>query len=542
MLTENASNIDVSVAEKSAPAEATPSAAAIGGRGDDARPDDARPSALVVGAGFGGLAAAIRLIAKGYKVTVLEALDAPGGRAYVHKVGGYSFDAGPTIITAPFLLEELWALLGERLSDHVTLKQMDPFYRLRFDDGSELDCSGDAEAMRREVARVAPEDRAGYERFMVESEAMYRAGFEGMAHKPFSTLWHMIPMLPDLIRLRADRSVHRAVSRFISNEKLRIALSFHPLFVGGDPFRVTAFYTMISYLERRDGVLFAMGGTGAVVREMVSLIERHGGEVRCDAPVAEIETAQGRRRGRRAVRGVRLRDGTRLAADIVVSNVDSAITYREMLPSVRRRRWTNAKLDRADYSMSLFVWYFGTKKVYDDVKHHTVVLGPRYKDLLKDIFKRKTLAEDFSLYLHRPTATDPSLAPAGCDAFYALSPVPHLDSGTDWPAQAEGYRQRVQDRLEETVLPGLGAALDASIVATPLDFRDRLNSFKGAAFGLEPTLLQSAWFRPPNRSEEAEGLYLVGAGTHPGAGVPGVLSSARVIDGLIPAPVRAGAA
>jgi phytoene desaturase len=338
----------------------------------------------------------------------------------------------------------------------------------------------------------------------------------------------MLRISPDLIRLGGHRSVYAVVSKFIKDERLRIVFSFHPLLIGGNPFTASAIYTLIPYLERRWGVHFAMGGTGQVVRGLVDLIEGQGGRFRYQAEVDQILVTNKR------AAGVRLVSGETIPADIVVSNADSAWTYRKLLPSTARRRWTDRKLKRARYSMSLFLWYFGTDRRYDDVAHHTIVLGPRYRELLSDIFKRKVLAEDFSLYLHRPTATDLSLAPAGCDAFYVLSPVPNLIGETDWQTAAEPYRQAIASHLSATLLPDLEQHVVTSKLMTPLDFRDRLCAWQGAAFGLEPVLLQSAWFRPHNRSEDIAGLYLVGAGTHPGAGVPGVLSSAKVLDRVVP--------
>ena len=488
----------------------------------------APPHAVVIGAGFGGLAAAIRLRARGYRVTVLEKLDAAGGRASVFRQDGFTFDAGPTILTAPFLLQELWSLCGRSMQDDLTLKPVSPFYRIRFDDGSSFDCSGDPEAMRREVSRLSPGDVDGYERFMRLSETTCRIGFEQLGDVPFGSLSDMARVTPDLIRLGGYRSVHALVSRFIKDERLRIVCSFHPLLIGGNPFTASAIYTLIPYLERRWGVHFAMGGTGEVVRGLVNLIEAQGSTMRYNAEVARIIVTDGR------AHAVRLASGETIPADIVVSNADAAWTYGKLLPPDARRRWTNRKLRRARYSMSLFVWYFGTDRRYDDVAHHTIVLGPRYRELLRDIFKRKLLATDFSLYLHRPTATDTSLAPPGCDAFYVLSPVPNLAGATDWRTAAEPYRAAIAAHLSATVLPDLERHVITSKLMTPLDFRDRLCAWQGAAFGLEPVLLQSAWFRPHNRSEDIAGLYLVGAGTHPGAGVPGVLSSAKVLDRVVP--------
>lgn len=496
-----------------------------------------RPHAVVIGSGFGGLAAAVRLGARGWRVTVLEALDAPGGRAYVHRRDGYVFDAGPTIVTAPFLLEELWSLAGKTLADDVDLRAIDPFYTIRFDDGTAFRYSGDKAAMRAEIARFSPDDVEGYERYMAQSEAIYRTGFEQLGHVPFGSPLDMLKIAPDLVRLQGWRTVYGLVSRYFTNEKLRTVFSFHPLLIGGSPFRATSIYCLIAFLEQRFGVHFAMGGTGRIVDGLAGLIEGQGGMVRCNAKVAEILVENG------AARGVRLTDGEIVSADIVVSNADSAATYGELLPPKSRRRWSARKLARADYSMGLFVWYFGTKRKYPDVDHHTILMGPRYRELIADIFERKVLAEDFSLYLHRPTKTDPSLAPEGCEAFYVLSPVPHLGGGQDWATLAEPYRKRISDYLSRTLLPGLEDELTVSFVTTPQDFRDRLGSPHGAAFGLEPILTQSAWFRPHNRSEDVRNLFLVGAGTHPGAGVPGVISSARVLDAVVPdaATFRAGA-
>ncbi|MGE4241272.1 phytoene desaturase [Ramlibacter sp.] len=487
-----------------------------------------KPHAVVIGSGFGGLAAAVRLGARGYRVTVLEKLDAPGGRAYVHRQDGFTFDAGPTVITAPFLLEELWALCGRRLQDDIDLRPVAPYYRIRFDDGTVFDYSGDADAMRAEVAKLAPGDVAGYERFLAASEAIYKVGFEQLGHVPFDSWTDMLRVLPALLRLEGYRTVYSLACKHVRDARLRVVLTFQSLLVGGNPFATTSVYCLIAFLERRWGVHFPMGGTGTLVDGLVRLIEGQGGTVRCRSGVSEITVEQG------AATGVRLESGEVLAADVVVSNADSATTYRKLVAPEHRRRWTDRRIAKSRYSMSLFVWYFGTRRQYPDVAHHTIALGPRYRELLGDIFDRKVLAEDFSLYLHRPTATDPSLAPPGCDTFYVLAPVPHLQSGTDWARTAEPYRKSIAQRLQATLLPGLEDQIVTSRLLTPQDFQDRLSSYRGAAFGLEPVLSQSAWFRPHNRSEELRNLYLVGAGTHPGAGLPGVLSSARVLDSVVP--------
>jgi phytoene desaturase len=494
--------------------------AAIGG---------ARPAhAVVIGSGFGGLAAAVRLGARGYRVTVLERLASAGGRAAVFHQDGFTFDAGPTIVTAPQLFEELWTLCGRRMVDDVELRALTPFYQVRFDDGSSIDWSGDAAAMRAMVERLSPGDVAGYERVMAFSERVYRVAFEQLGHVAFNSWPDMVRRLPSLLRLRAWRSLHAVVASEVRDPRLRFLLSFHPLFVGGNPFSTSAIYGLILHLERIGGVHFAMGGTGALVRGLVRLIESQGGTLRYNAQVSSVLL-----RDRTAI-GVELSSGERVAADVVVSNADTAWTYRNLLPAALRRRWSDRALRRARYSMGLFVWYFGTARQYPDVAHHTILVGPRYRGLLRDIFDRKLLADDFSLYLHRPTATDASLAPPGCDAFYVLSPVPHLAPGVDWTARAEQYRRSIETHLAATLLPNLRQNVVTSRVMTPLDFQQQLLAWQGSAFGMEPLLRQSAWFRPHNRAEDFERFYLVGAGTHPGAGLPGVLSTARVLDAVVP--------
>lgn len=486
------------------------------------------PRVLVIGSGFGGLACAIRMLCKGYQVTVLERLDQAGGRASVFRQDGFTFDAGPTIITAPFLLEELWQLCGRRFADDVDLRPMQPCYRIRFHDGEHFDYHRDPNAMREEVRRISPDDVPGFEAFMHEADQCFRLGYEGLGTVPFDSIFDLFAALPAMVRMRAWRSIYGMASRHMRSERLRQVFSFHPLLIGGNPMSVTCVYSLIPSLERIHGVHSAMGGTGAIVAGLVRLIRELGGQIRCGAEVSKIRVERGR------ARGVLLKGGESIDAEMVVSNADTAWTYRHLLRDVPRRVWTDRKVDRAAYSMGLFVWYFGTRRRYEDVPHHMILLGPRYKELLRDIFDRKVLSTDFSLYLHRPTATDPSLAPAGCDTFYVLSPVPHLDAGIDWSAQAESYRQSIESALSDTVLPGLQSQICTQHVLTPADFETRYLAYKGAAFGMEPQLLQSAWFRPHNRSEDIQGLYLVGASTHPGAGIPGVLTSAKALDSIIP--------
>lgn len=489
---------------------------------------------VVIGSGFGGLAAAIRLQARGYQVKVLEQRDQPGGRACVYRQDGFVFDGGPTVITAPFLFEELFQLGGWRLEDRVRLVPMDPFYRIRFYDGRTFDYSGDAERMVEQVRQLSPADVDGYVRFIAESERIFRTGFEKLADVPFSRARDMLRIVPAMVRLRSYLTVHQLAARHVRHPDLRTVLSFHPLLIGGNPFRTTSIYALILYLERRWGVWFALGGTGALVQALVDLLLALGGELELGAQVEQILVRPGPRRA--AVRGVRLRGGREVVADLVVSNAEVGFTYRHLLPESARQKYSNAHIEGLRYSMGLFVAYFGTRVQYPEVAHHTILLGPRYRGLLADIFDHKRLADDFSLYLHRPTCTDPALAPPGCDAFYVLSPVPHLGAPQPVPWGTEGprYRDRILQHLEQTVLPGLSGQLATLHFVTPEHFRDELSSLHGAGFSVEPVLGQSAYFRPHNRSEDIDGLYFVGAGTHPGAGLPGVLSSAKVVDRLVP--------
>ena len=486
------------------------------------------PTALVIGSGFGGLAAAIRLSVKGYRVQVLEKLDAPGGRAYVHRQDGFTFDAGPTIITLPHLIEELFTLCGRRMQDHVDLRLMSPFYRIRFDDGSHFDYSNNDDAMLDQIARISPVDVQGFKDLMKASERCFQLGFEELGMIPFETLGDVVKALPKLARMQAWRSIYSLVSQHIQHPKLRIVMSFHPLLIGGNPYSVTCVYALIHSLERRWGVHSAMGGTGAIVRELVKLLSDRNVPIRYNAPVTRIRVEAGR------ARGIELASGEFIAADIVVSNADAAWTYRHLIEPQHRKHWTDKRIAKGKYSSGLFVWYFGTNRQYHDVPHHMMVLGPRYKGLLQDIFKNHTLSEDFSLYLYRPTATDASLAPAGCDSFYVLSVVPNLSSGTDWRAVTEQYRDAIATVLQDSVLPDLKQHVVSSKITTPQDFQDRLWSYQGAGFGLEPILVQSAWFRPHNRSQDVDGLYLVGASTQPGAGVPSVLMSAKILEEVVP--------
>ncbi len=483
---------------------------------------------VVIGSGFGGLYAAIRLQAQGHRVTVVEKRDKPGGRAYVYEQDGFVFDGGPTIITAPWLIEELFEHCGKHSEDYIRLVPVDPFYNIRFEDGSVFHYNGDREKLLQEIRRFNPDDIEGYRRFLAATERIYKVGFE-LIDKPFTRFSDMLRVIPDMVRLQSHQSVATFVNSFIKDERLRQVFSFHPLLIGGNPFQSTSIYALIHKLEQESGVWYAMGGTGALVRALTELFTDIGGQMRLNTEVAEIQIDE---RTRRAT-GVRLTEGEVLSADAVVSNADVAFTYLKLIPARFRRKYTDRKITRMRYSMSLFVIYFGTDRKYEEIAHHEILMGPRYRGLVDDIFKRKHLPEDFSLYLHRPTATDPSLAPAGCDSFYVLSPVPHLGSVTDWKTQAEPYRDRVIKYLEERYLPDLSKHIVSEHRIDPIHFRDTLNSHLGSAFSVEPILTQSAWFRPHNLSEDISNLYFVGAGTHPGAGLPGVMSSGKIVAQMI---------
>ena len=485
--------------------------------------------AIVIGAGFGGIAAALRLRAKGYSVTLIDRCAALGGRAQVYEREGFRHDAGPTVITAPFLFEELFALFGERFADHVKLVPLTPWYRFQFADGDTFDYGGTLEATLAEIERIEPRDRAGYLALLEHSRRIYDIGFTQLSAQPFHRLGTMLRQVPHLLGLRNYETVWQMVSRHLVSDKLRRAFSIQPLLVGGNPFDTTSIYGLIHFLERAHGVHFAMGGTGAVTQALGGLMARQGIALRLSTTVERVRIEQG------VARGVELADGTVLEADVVVSDADAAHLYRDLVPRAEQALATRVKLSQAHYSMGLFVMYFGTTRNYPDVAHHTIWMGERYRELLEDIFHRQKLAEDFSLYVHRPTATDPSFAPAGQDSFYVLCPVPNLQADIDWATEGPRLRDRIVEALERTMLPGLKAAITADFYKTPEDFREEYRSVHGAGFSVAPIFRQSAWFRFHNKSESVRNLYLVGAGTHPGAGVPGVLCSAKVIDALIPA-------
>jgi phytoene desaturase len=487
--------------------------------------------AAVIGSGFGGLAAAIRLQHAGFDVVIFEARDKPGGRAYVYEEQGFTFDGGPTVITAPHCIEELFELCGRKLSDYVTLVPVAPFYRLAWSDGDSFDYVGSTEQMAEQIGRRSPGDAEGYLRFVEYSKRVFDIGYTDLVAQPFLRFSDMVKVAPDLMKLRADRSVYGSVSRFVQDEHVRQALSFHSLLVGGNPFDTSSIYTLIHYLEKKWGVYFPLGGTGALVRALVQLFEELGGELRLDCPIDDIQVQRSRSGTRHLVRP-RARPAERF--DLVVSNADVHHTYAQLFRGERSARRKAGRLARMDWSMSLFVLYFGTDRTYrDEVVHHTVIFGPRYKELLQDIFQGHELPDDFSLYLHAPTVTDPSLAPAGCDSFYVLSPVPHLGNAPlDWDVVGPAYAERILAYLERW-LPDLRKHVVVKRWLTPKGFQTDLRSFQGSAFSCAPTLTQSAWFRPHNRDPDIDGLYIVGAGTHPGAGLPGVINSAKATASVI---------
>lgn len=487
-----------------------------------------KPRAAVIGSGFGGLALAVRLQSAGFDTTLFEGRDKPGGRAYVWHEEGFTFDAGPTVITDPDCLEQLFALSGRKLSDYVELVSVDPFYRLCWEDGHTFDYVNDQAALDAQIAARNPADVAGYRRFLAYSEELFQEGYVKLGHVPFLDIKSMIAAAPALMKLQAWRSVYAKVSTFVQDPYLRQALSFHTLLVGGSPFATSSIYALIHALERRGGVWFPIGGTHSLITALATLFQELGGTLRLSTPVSQITTQAGR------VTGVTLGDGTSEAFDTVASNADIVHTYEKLLGQTPRGRSEARRLKGARFSPSLFVVHFGLKAEHPQMRHHTICFGSRYRELIGEIYGRDGLADDFSLYVHAPCATDKGMAPAGCSSFYALSPVPHLGTANiDWAVEGPKYRDRILGYLEERYIPHLKRDLVVSRIFTPEDFQSELNAFQGSAFSLEPILTQSAWFRTHNRDDQINNLYFVGAGTHPGAGIPGVVGSARATAGLM---------
>jgi len=470
-----------------------------------------------------GIATALRLRALGYSVTILERLDAVGGRAQVFQRGGYRHDAGPTVITAPFLFEELYELFDEKLEEHLEFVPLDPFYRFHFSDGSQFDYRASIEDTLTEIRRFNAADAEGYLKLLDKSKRVYDIGFKKLVHRPFTRVWDMVKQIPALLILKCYKTVSQMVNSHLKHPLIQQAFSIHPLLVGGNPFKTTAIYSLIHYLERRWGVFFCMGGTGKLVEELKNLMERQGIIIQTGADVDEIITDNKR------ATGVRLSDGNTLTADLVVFGGDPETCYQQLLPAKKPLKNPLKK----HYSMGLYVLYFGTTKLYPEVAHHSIWMGPRFKELLHEIFEKKQLSDDFSLYLHRPTATDKSFAPDGCESFYVLCPVPNLQGNNNWSQQGPILRDRIIDALEQTILPELSSVVEEVFWMSPEDFANDYRSMHGAGFSIEPRLTQSAWFRYHNRDRSIKNLYFVGAGTHPGAGLPGVISSAKVVEELL---------
>jgi len=494
---------------------------------DSPRETGMQKRAVIIGSGFGGLALSIRLRAAGLHVTLLEKRERIGGRAYQLKEKGYTFDMGPSLLTAPSIIDSVFRAAGRRLQDYVDLVPLDPYYRVFFHDRTHLDYIGDPERMKAQMARFNPRDADRFEAFMEEVRPIFDAVIgDRLGSKPFDTLGTMAGFLPRMARLKAYLPVTTFVNRFFRDFRHRFLYSFHPLFVGGNPFFTPSIYLMIPFLEREGGVWFTRGGMYSLVEAMGEVFQESGGELRTGTEVTRIRIEGGRAVGVEA-------GSEFFPADLVVSNADVGHTYKHLIAPRHRRRWTDRKVDGMDYTMSCFLLYIGVRKQYPELEHHTLILSERYKDLLKDIFKKKILPDDFSMYLHVPTRTDPGMAPEGSESMYVLVPVANNRSGLNWEEIKEGFADRILTFLEDWGMEGLKSHLDVLHIFTPDDFANQLNAFHGNAFAIVPKFTQTAWFRPHNRSEDVEGLYLVGAGTHPGAGVPGVFLSAETTYGSI---------
>ena len=482
--------------------------------------------AIVVGSGFGGIASSLRLKALGYDVTLLEKLEQLGGRARVFKKKGYTFDAGPTVITAPFLFDELFNLFSKKRENYVKFKRLDPMYNFYFNQNKQsFNYFDKVEDSLKEIAKFNPKDVEGYKNLLKMSEKIYKVGFDKLSFTPFHNFFFMIRQIPSLIKLKSYLTVFQLVSKYIKNEQIKQALSIQPLLLGGNPLETTSIYNLIHYLERKWGVHYAMGGTGAIIRAFEKLMNEEKIKINKNTDVKEIIF-----KNNKAI-GVKAQNGKELFGEKIILNCDPAYAYKHIIK--KKKKWSDKKIDKLDFSMGLFVIYFGTKKKYHKIAHHTIWMGKRYEGLLKDIFNKKILADDFSLYLHRPTATDKSMAPKNCDSFYVLSPVPNLKSGIDWNVTGLNYRKKILKALEKTILPNLNKNLTVCFHMSPEDFKKDYHSLYGSGFSISPIFRQSAWFRFHNQSESFENLYFVGAGSHPGAGVPGVISSAKVLENIL---------
>jgi|TARA_B100000795_G_scaffold123273_1_gene91832 phytoene desaturase len=481
----------------------------------------------VIGGGLGGIASAIRFKARGYDVSVYERLNELGGRAQKFSKDGYLHDAGPTVITAPYLFTELFGLFNENIDNYVNFQPLDPWYRFHFNDGTEFDYGPDRNKMLERIHQISPNDVDGYLMMLKRAETIFEIGYEKLASEPFNKFFKMLRYGPDIIRLGGYKSVYSFVSKYLEHPNLRQAFSIQPLLVGGNPFTTSSIYALIHALEQKWGISFVMGGTNHLVTELRKLMERHDIKIYLQHDVDEFIT------NKNSVKSIKFLNGKEVEADIVVSNADPIQVNSEFLKK-SKISWHNQLLKKyAKHSMGLFVLFFGSKKQYNNVAHHTIWMGPRYKELLKDIFDKHHLAEDFSIYLHRPTATDPSFAPEGHDSYYALVPVPNLKGNYNWDEIKKDFSEKILTSLDKTIMPGILTNAVSKFCMTPVDFKNDYRTPHGSGFSIAPILTQSAWFRTHNQDDKYKNLYYVGAGTHPGAGIPGVLNSAKVVDNII---------
>ncbi|MEY2962648.1 MAG: phytoene desaturase family protein [Pelagibacteraceae bacterium] len=482
---------------------------------------------IVIGSGFGGIAAALRMKAKGYSVTLIEKHPDLGGRARVFKKEGFTFDAGPTVITAPKLLEELFTLFNKNISDYVKIIPLKLWYRFIFDDKSSFDYSGDEELMKEEIEKYAIDDFVGYQKLVKLTEKIFDKGFTELSSKPFNNISFMLKQVPALLKLKSYKSVYELISTYISDNKLRKIFSMHPLLVGGNPFTTTSIYTLILFLEKKWGIHYSLGGTGNLVKAFEKLMKEEKIEIIKNSSVTELTNLNNE------IVSVTVNNKDVLKADYIICNSDPPNVYKNLIKPNNYGFLFNKKIERMNYSMGLFVYYFGSKKQYNDVAHHTICFGKSYKDHLNKIFEKKELSEDISYYLHRPTATDPSMAPPGQDCFYVLVPVPNNLSNINWHKEGEKFKQLIINKMSEQILPNLKENITADFYVTPDYFENDLSTLHGSGFSIQPKFTQSAYFRFHNKSEIFNNLYFVGAGTHPGAGIPGVISSAKVLDELL---------
>ena len=483
---------------------------------------------IVIGSGFGGIAAALRMRAKGYEVDLHEKLDQIGGRARQFSRNGFVYDAGPTVITAPYLFRELFEIFNEDIDDFIKFIPLDPWYRFRFNDGTFFNYGPDQDQLLEQIKAIEPKDVNGYLKMLQHAEKIFEVGYLKLADQPFHKLSSLIKYTPDIIKLKGYQSVYQFVSSYLKHPNLRQAFSIQPLLVGGNPFNTTSIYALIHALEKKWGVFFAKGGTGEIISQLKMLMERKGVNIFLNSEIKKIITSE------KMVEGIETEEGRFYKTDYLITNADPIYTNSNLIGRKKISLHNKFVQKTAKHSMGLFVLFFGTKAKYDNIAHHTIWMGPRYKELLSDIFDRYKLSEDFSIYLHRPTATDPDFAPIGCDSFYALVPVPNLKGNISWKDEASAFTQSIIKALEQTMMPKLSENICESFVMTPEDFLQDYNTPFGSGFSIAPLFRQSAWFRTHNKDDLYQNLFYVGAGTHPGAGVPGVLNSAKVIDKLIP--------